>query len=110
MACRGRSRPEPPNPPSRYLLGGQRQVVAVNPDPRRADLYAHVVRGEMWSPPEEKPEIPTVWIRDLLVTGDADGKPVHAKGVQIRGAVLNGHLDLQDAALKVPLRFDNIDT
>jgi hypothetical protein len=36
----------------------------------RMDLYAHAVRGEWWTPPADDSTIPTVWIRDLHVTGE----------------------------------------
>ena len=75
--------------------------------PTQLDLWDHVVRGEWWEP-EDEPEVPADWIRELVVTGKAGDRPIHAKGVLIRGVTVTGALDFEQATLKTPLALDNI--
>ena len=75
--------------------------------PTQLDLWDHVVRSEWWEP-AEKTEVPADWIRELVVTGRAGDKQIHAKGVRIRGVTITGALDFEQATLKSPLALDKI--
>ncbi len=61
--------------------------------------------------PDDTPQIEADWIRELVVTGQIPETqtPVHAKGVRIRGVVLDGPLDLESARLAVPMHLDTIE-
>ena len=77
----------------------------------RDELHACAVEGEWWEP-AGTPVIPADWIRELVVTGEIPGSgvPVHAKGLRIRGVILDGRLDFESAQLRVPLMLDRIET
>ena len=52
---------------------------------------------------DSAPRIRAAVLRHLLTQADW---PVDAKGVRLRGAVISGHLDLEAAALRCPLRLE----
>ena len=59
----------------------------------------------------DKPHIPADWISELVVTGSIPGFsiPVHARGVRIRGVILDGQLDFESTRLAVPMVLDDIE-
>jgi hypothetical protein len=60
-----------------------------------------VAAMRLWG--EERTIVAAV-LRDLLVGGQ---RPVHAKGVRLRGIRISGLLDLEGATLRCPLSFDS---
>ena len=52
--------------------------------------------------------MPADWIRELVVTGRAGDRQIHAKGVRIRGVTVTAALDFEQATLKTPLALYNI--
>ena len=79
-------------------------------DELRNQLHQHATSGTWWES-ERKPRIPSDWIGELVVTGTipvAD-TPIHARGIRIRGVILDGQLDFERAHLVVPMLLDDIE-
>jgi len=76
----------------------------------RADLYRSAVDGQIWTP-LGNPRVEASWISDLVVGRQLPSmrRPVHAKGVRLRGVTIEGQMDLDHAQMVVPLMLDDIE-
>ena len=76
----------------------------------REDLQRCAENGVWWEP-DGRPTVPAGWIRELVAFGTipATDVPVHAKGVRVRGVVIDGSLDFEGAQLAVPVHLDSVE-